>query len=162
VLRHHRNALAPVSSLPTEVITAIFSFLHLVPGSSPLNGKPDHIAWLRVAHVCHQWREIALDLPLFWSHVDFTTLTLAGAAEILARAKKAPLHLKARLPDGDLFDTRFSAFEMELQTRVSYIRHLTISAKRGIVRSHLLISLYQLSPAYASQRCLNIRTETTC
>jgi hypothetical protein len=135
-LRHRRNALAPVSSLPTEVITAIFSFLRL-PGSSTLGGKPDHLEWLRVAHVCYQWRDIALNLPLFWSHVDFTTVTLAGAAEILARAKKAPLHLMARLPDGDIRNIRFSAFELELHTRVSYIRHLTISADSSRLRMTL-------------------------
>jgi hypothetical protein len=97
-LRHRRNVLAPVSSLPTEVITPIFSFVRL-SGTPQPGKKPDHLAWLYVSHVCHHWREIALDLPLFWSHVDFTNLTLAGAAEILARAKMAPLHLEARLPD---------------------------------------------------------------
>ena len=47
-LRYRRNALAPVSSLPTEAIRAIFSFLRL-PGTSPLagaSGEPDYLAWL--------------------------------------------------------------------------------------------------------------------
>ena len=125
--RRH-NVLAPVSSLPTEVTTAIFLFLRL-PGTSPLGGKPDrHPAWLRVAHVCHQWREIALNLPLIWSQVDFITLTLAGAAEILARAKKAPLHLEARLPRGHWDDSRFSAFERSCRSvSPTYASHLTVS-----------------------------------
>ncbi|KAH8987332.1 hypothetical protein EDB86DRAFT_3210487 [Lactarius hatsudake] len=71
-----RNALAPISSLPTKVIATIFSSLHLESGG---------LAWLRVAHVCHRWPEIALNQPLFWSHVDFTVISSAGAAEILAR-----------------------------------------------------------------------------
>ena len=88
-LRRRRNALAPISSLPTEVITAIFFFLR-VPGSEsrstcPRGEKPDRLAWLRVAHVCHQWREIALNQPLFWSHVNFNTFSSAGATEILDR-----------------------------------------------------------------------------
>lgn len=55
-LKHRRNALAPVSSLPTEVIAAIFSFLRVPVASSLLTQgeKPDHLAWLNVAHVCHQ------------------------------------------------------------------------------------------------------------
>src|ERR1700761_8616112 len=71
-LRHRRNALAPVSSLPTEVIEVIFSLLHVPSTLLPftLDGKLDHLVWPRVAHVCHQWREIALNQPLFWSHVD--------------------------------------------------------------------------------------------
>ena len=91
-LRRRRNALAPVSSLPTEIIETIFSLSH-VPGTLPpstLDGKPDHLPWLRVAHVCHQWREIALNQPLFWSHVDFNAVSSAGAAEILTRAKMVP------------------------------------------------------------------------
>ena len=48
----------------------------------------------------HQWREISLNLPLFWSHIDFTNLTSAGAAEIVTLANKAPLYLEAAFSDG--------------------------------------------------------------
>ena len=124
-MKHRLNALAPVLSLPTEVIAAIFSFLRF-PGTSQLSRKPDHhLAWLYVAHVCHLLR---VDLPLFWSQVDFANLTFAGAAEILARAKNAPLHLQARGLDCHWNDAGFSGFEKELQAHVSYISHLTISA----------------------------------
>ncbi|KAI9453537.1 hypothetical protein BJY52DRAFT_1418220 [Lactarius psammicola] len=130
-LKHRRNALAPISSLPTEVVATIFSFLRVPRASSPftLGKKPDHLAWLRVAHVCHQWREIALDQPHFWSHVDFATFSSAGAAEILARAKTVPLHLEARVPIGHWDDIRFSAFQKELQDCLSRICHLSISAE---------------------------------
>jgi hypothetical protein len=131
-LRSRRNTLAPVSSLPTEVLTAIFALLHEPVASSPLTlpeEEPDHLQWIRVAHVCHHWREIALNQPLFWSHVDFATFTSAGAAEILARANMVPLSLEARVPIGLWDDTRFSAFQNELQAHVSHTRHLDISAE---------------------------------
>ena len=130
-LKHRRNALAPVSSLPTEVMEAIFSLLR-VPSTSPpftIDGKIDHLAWLRVAHVCHQWRKIALNQPLFWSHVDFNTISSAGAAEILARAKTVPLHFEAKVPSGSWDDSRFDALRKELQDHVSHIHHLDISAE---------------------------------
>jgi hypothetical protein len=88
-LKLRRNAHSPISSLPPEVFAAIFSFACL-PGIPSLGGKPDH-AQIHVSHVCHQWREIALNQPLLWSHVDFTTLSLAGATEMLVRAKLVPL-----------------------------------------------------------------------
>ncbi len=138
-LRQRRNALAPVSSLPTEVIAVIFSFLR-VPVPSILitmYEMPDPLAWLRVAHVCHYWREIALDQPLFWSHIDFTAFNSAGAAEILARAKMAPLYLEARVPTGHWDDARFSALQKELQARVSHIYHLAISAEYFHLRKTL-------------------------
>jgi hypothetical protein len=127
-LRFRRNALAPISSLPTEVFAAIFSFLRL-PGTPALAGEPDsHLAWLNVTHVCHRWREIALNDPLLWRHIDFTNTTLAGAAEMLTRAKKAPLHLEARVTGQPQDDARFSAFEQALQSQVSHLCHVSISA----------------------------------
>ncbi|KAH9023090.1 hypothetical protein EDB85DRAFT_2293007 [Lactarius pseudohatsudake] len=133
-LRYRRNALAPISSLPTEVVTAIFTFLHIpvTLASFTLGEQPtrsEQLAWLRAAHVCHQWREIALNLPLLWNHVDFTIVSSAGAAEILSRAKRAPLYLEARVPCRLWDDTRFSALRKELQDHVSNISHLSISAE---------------------------------
>jgi hypothetical protein len=126
-LKHRRNAVAPISSLPTEVIAVIFSILRL--SDAPLaGGKRDHLAWLRVTHVCHQWREIALNNPLFWSRINFTNTTLAGAAEMLVRAKKAPLHLEAWVTGHHQDHVRFNAFKKELQSRVTEICHLEICA----------------------------------
>ncbi|KAH9065113.1 hypothetical protein EDB83DRAFT_2599555 [Lactarius deliciosus] len=130
-LKLRRNTFAPISSLPNEVIAIIFSFLRVrvtlfavKPGK-----KPDGLAWLRVAHVCHQWREIALNQSHFWSYVDFTAVSLAGAAEILSRAKTVPLHLEARVPAGLWDDSRFGPFRRELQDRVPHICRLAISAE---------------------------------
>ena len=127
-LKYRRNALAPISSLPPEVTTLIFSFSRATSSTFTPGKKPDPLAWLRVAHVCHQWREIALNQPLFWNHVDFIKLSPAGAAEVLARAKTAPLYLEARFLGRDWDNARFNAFREELQARVSDIRHLLISA----------------------------------
>jgi hypothetical protein len=119
-LRLHRNALSPISTLPPEVFAAIFSLLC----PSPDRNLDHHLARLCVSHVCHHWREIALNQPLLWSSVNFNTLTLAGAIEILARAKSLPLYLEARVShrwDHDRFST-------ELQTRIPCIYHLHITA----------------------------------
>ena len=133
-LKYRRNALAPISSLPTEVTTLIFSFLH--PTSSAFTPckkrDPDPLAWLRVAHVCHQWREIALNQPLFWSHIDFDNLSSVGTAEILARAKTAPLYLDARFLGYKWDDARlgrFYAFQEKLQVCIPRICHLLFSAE---------------------------------
>ena len=131
-LKHRRNALAPISSLPTEVIAVILS-ISRVFGAPLVGGKLDHLAWLRVTHVCHQWREIALNNPLFWSHIDFSDISLAGATEMLVRAKKAPLYLTAKLT-GHYHDVHFSAFKKELQSRVANICCLEISADAVFLR----------------------------
>ena len=116
-LRRRRNAVIPISSLPTEVIAAIFSIFRLLEIDEPLRldcGVQVYLAWLRVTHVCHQWREIALNNPLLWSRIDFANITLAGAVEMLARAKKVPLRWKARATGHQRYEAPFSASTREL------------------------------------------------
>ena len=133
-LKRRRNALSPISSLPPEVFAVILSFACL-PGIPLLGGTPEHnLARIHVSHVCHQWREIALNQPLLWSHVDFTTLGLAGASEMLVRAKSVPLYLEATRASSRCWESRwdgeqFDAFLTELQARVPHICHLSINAK---------------------------------
>ena len=124
-LRYRHNTLAPISSLPNEIIAAIF-FLLRSPGTV---GRPDIHLVLRVAHVCHLWREIALSHPSLWCHLNFTTVNAAGATEILSRAKMAPLYLEAKVPLRHWDDDRFLALQKELQTHISHIHHLRISAE---------------------------------
>jgi hypothetical protein len=159
VLRYRRNALAPISSLPIETIEAIFSFLRVPwPPSFTLGEKPeksDPLAWLRVAHVCHHWREIALNQPLFWSRVDFTDLSLPGAAEILSRAKTAPLYLEARVPHPHWDNTRITAFREELQRHASHICHLDIRASHP----HLYTILKGLVSPAPTLECLKLSCE---
>ena len=124
-LRHRRNALAPISSLPPEVFATIFSFVRL---PDCILAEPDQLACVRVSHVCNQWREIALNQPLLWSHIDFTAVTPAGAAEMLSRARTVPLHLEAMLPVCHRDDSWFNSFQKELQAHVTHTSHLSISA----------------------------------
>jgi hypothetical protein len=133
VLRLRRNALSPISTLPPEVFAAIFS---LLCPSSPDRNPDHHLARLCVSHVCHHWREIALNQPLLWSNVNFTTLSLAGATEILARAKSVPLYLEARVSH-HWDDDRSSTFRKELQASVPNIRHLCITADHFHLRRTL-------------------------
>ena len=136
-LRLQRNALAPISSLPPEIFATIFSFLpHMLSSIKPRK-MLDPLAWLRYSHVCHQWREIALNQPLLWCRVNFTNISLVGAAQILARAKMAPLHLEARGLGDHWDDNQFGAFQDELQFRVSRIRHFLILANPQRLRKAL-------------------------
>jgi hypothetical protein len=134
-LKLRRNAHSPISSLPPEVFATIFSFACL-PGIPSPGGKRDHnLARIHVSHVCHQWREIALNQPLLWSHVDFTTLSLTGATKMLVRAKSFPLYLEATRASRRCWESRwdrdqFSRFRTELRARIPQICHLSINTKR--------------------------------
>jgi len=64
-----------------------------------------------------------------WSRVDFTTVSLAGVTEMLARARMAPLYLEAMTPIYFWVTARFDAFRRELHDRISHICHLRIRAE---------------------------------
>jgi hypothetical protein len=54
---------------------------------------------VRISHVCHVWREIALAYPPFWSNIAFKTPFLATT--MLERSKPLPIAIRANLTPGD-------------------------------------------------------------
>jgi F-box-like len=60
-LKSRYNERSPISSLPCEVLTAIFS----LPSVFAWNEGPRarFLAWINVAHVCRRWPETALNQP---------------------------------------------------------------------------------------------------
>jgi hypothetical protein len=143
-LKLRRNALSPISSLPPEVFAAYSPFVltwYIITG-----WKPDHhLARLRVSHVCHQWREIALNQPLLWSHVDFTTLSLAGATEILVRAKSVPLYLEQVFLA--VAGTMFDSVHSEKKSRRASPTYATLElAQNPPISTVHLKDLYHLLP----------------
>lgn len=118
-----------ISRLPPEILDLILSF---IPGyeSVATPGKRNRRGWLSAAHVCHQWRDIALNQPRFWSYIDFTALTLAGANEVLIRSREAPLYLEADLtrPNVRWNLERLDAFHKQLEAHASHIHTLSITA----------------------------------
>ena len=121
--KYRRNARVPISRLPPETLTVIFTFLY----DSACDEKGSYMSWLHVTHVCHDWRETALNCSYLWNHINFNKLTLAGITKIVARAKMSPLHLEARATRWS--KARFDAFEKRLQAYIPHTRKLTISGE---------------------------------
>jgi hypothetical protein len=122
-LKVYRNTLIPISNLPPEILCIIFSLLEVLD----LESSPPNSASL-VSHVCHRWRQISLNLPHLWSHINFTNLTTAGTAVMLVRAKTAPLHIKARTMGWST--SKLEAFKEQIEAHIHHIRHLSITANR--------------------------------
>ena len=102
VLKHRLNGMTTISRLPGELLSEIFvcfaqdyfrSYtdpkVHSSYYSYP-HGIPE---WVRVSHVCHAWREIALSTPRLWGFIAVTQRNIAEL--LLARSKKAPLSVAA-------------------------------------------------------------------
>ena len=149
LMKRRQNALQPISSFPPEILAAIFSFLCL-PGIPSLGGDRDqNRAQFRLSHVCHRWREIVLNQPQLWSHINFNTLTLAGTTEILDRAKSVPLYMEIRV-SGRHDDDRFGLFLKGVQARLPDIHHLSIDAGPFRIYSGLKNALVLPAPTLES------------
>ncbi|KAI0056553.1 hypothetical protein BV25DRAFT_1563377 [Artomyces pyxidatus] len=89
-LRRLKNSQAPISRLPVEVLTRIFSCfqasrhnMHTSPSCPP--------AWVAVTHVCHHWRNVALSCPSLWTNV--VLLSPSWASEMLNRSLNTPISI---------------------------------------------------------------------
>ncbi len=101
MIKRRLNAITTISRLPTELLLEIFVCIAEVyfrkyvadcpeygsNGSSYPRGRG--LDCIRLAHVCHAWRDIALNTPRLWSFIPFTGLALAEL--LLVRSKRVPL-----------------------------------------------------------------------
>jgi F-box-like len=145
-LKARRNVLSPISRLPPEILAAIFSFL---PSSAWVTNA-GNLARICVAHVCRRWRETALNYPRLWSDINLTKLTPVGMAEILARAKVAPLHLEVDVKRWRA--GQFDTFVEQLEAHISHTCHLSISG-------HLHMSLNQVISSAPTLEFLSLSHE---
>ena len=145
-LKLRRNALSPISSLPPDVFAVIFFLLCFARDGGIITQRDKHMRFY-LSHVCHQWREMALNQAVLWSEVDFSYLSLACTSEILARAKTVPLDLNARVPDWNT--ARFRAFHKQLQAHVPHAYQITINAE--LVRLREILGGF-VSPAPTLKR----------
>ena len=83
-----RNALAPISSLPPELLARVFGFYALV--EPPWSGVRK-LGWIGVTHVCQRWRQVALNDASLWARIVGVSPGAAWISEALVRARDAPL-----------------------------------------------------------------------
>lgn len=81
------NIIAPISSLPPEILCHIFLFY---ASASPLHG----LGWLAVTHVIHHWRAVALACPELWANLILHRKLMPM---MLVRSKEAPLIVRVDL-----------------------------------------------------------------
>ncbi|KAI0062000.1 hypothetical protein BV25DRAFT_1885800 [Artomyces pyxidatus] len=96
-LRTKHNALAPISRLPVEIMTRIFSLVACaeragrLTAQHPPRKRPAMLGWIKVTFVCRHWRNIALGSPSLWAANISLTLRSSGTKAMIARAKAVPI-----------------------------------------------------------------------
>ncbi|KAJ7763662.1 hypothetical protein DFH07DRAFT_396972 [Mycena maculata] len=109
-----KAALAPIRSMPTELLSLVFSFALLVPCDT-LHADPP--LWT-LGQVCRRWRTILLSQPIFWAKVDLDFALRADETKFrlqtqLQRSGALPLDIDLLCDD----DKSFTAHEQRL-TRI--------------------------------------------
>ena len=101
-LSHHFNTSLPVMRLPDELLVEVFVMYvcrwHSGSGSGTASGRTQasltsHYGWIRLTHVCHHWREIALHTPMLWTNIKVTRSEVTAA--FIARSGNLPLRVEA-------------------------------------------------------------------
>jgi len=97
--KRQRNLRLPIARIPNEVLSIIFRdlrngyikankvrLLEIVPRVEGLDG------WIGITHVCHAWREVALNTSLLWCYIDISSSWIPELLlAVLRRSKQSRL-----------------------------------------------------------------------
>ncbi|KAJ7639694.1 hypothetical protein DFH06DRAFT_1053686 [Mycena polygramma] len=88
-LRTRRNSLAPISRLPTEILSSILQLCPTIDADEPDYKTGKFVLGLTVSHVCRRWRDIAMKHSRFWSNIVLSRPR--WALEMIHRSRAAGL-----------------------------------------------------------------------
>jgi hypothetical protein len=135
ILKAHRNALAPISRLPPELLSQIFMYVCGREDWWSYDGQPrfyrGSMAWIKVAGICRHWRTVALQCPMLW--VDLCLSDYHLTRKMLRRSQNLPVTVIGDLADH--YRTRktqsaYLALEHRSRIRALHIRGPSIRLGR--------------------------------
>ncbi|KAH6905581.1 hypothetical protein BKA70DRAFT_1502993 [Coprinopsis sp. MPI-PUGE-AT-0042] len=109
-LKTKRNTLAPIQSLPNELLCRTFLECRGQWMQLDEEGCP---TWIAVTHVCQAWRLSALGYPQLWSSVD-REIGVYWMETFLSRSKGAPLSLRIL----EEWDEEYMSVELEILSSI--------------------------------------------
>lgn len=91
------NTLSSMNHLPNEILSKIFTIYAAettegCKSHTVTTHKGSSFSWIKIAHVCHQWRAVALGCAELWSTILFIEPELTEL--MLARSKASPISIK--------------------------------------------------------------------
>ncbi|TFK62939.1 hypothetical protein BDN72DRAFT_346217 [Pluteus cervinus] len=134
-LRTYRDHLAPISRLPVEALTEIFSLLHEQSLFDYQRRPCGHVLTATVS-ICRHWRQIVISTPSFWTHIG--TISVPWLECSLERLKDSPLVIDLSLARSDQRhkdDSRSISKMLDiLQRSLPTIRSFTFWASKNSTR----------------------------
>lgn len=123
------NKSVPISSLPNEILAAIFDTGHRLQGHE----GPRHPEFvILVSSVIRHWRNVAIDIPRLWTRINRAKFQVQteSTATYLHRSKSSPLDVTVEIgghngDSGEALDDVRPFVEL-VKPHMSRIRHLSI------------------------------------
>lgn len=125
--------------IPSDIISLLFDQAATLeppdPHLYPLRkDRGPRLGWIRLTHVCHDWREVGLGLPLLWAAIVTTFPDPSIADELLARARGCPITI-------DLTSSAFGRAQCREEPLVSWARQHIFQAAILILRNNKAYTL---------------------
>ncbi|KAG8765945.1 hypothetical protein FRC12_007183 [Ceratobasidium sp. 428] len=119
MMRDGSTTLAPANTLPPEILTCIFTLW-----KSRWNCyRDDGLDFHDLAAVCSYWRQVAINTPELWAHIDISPSTPVGFTELLLkRAGDSPIEI--HLHEANTFTSKPASMEKMDQTMSLLSQHL--------------------------------------
>lgn len=137
------NASTLVMRLPDELLAEVIMLYvrswHDDDTSKFYWSRTPHYGWLRLTHVCHRWREVALNTPALWTNIKVTSPEVVTS--FIARSGNLPFHV------------RFFGTDMRGEEELAcWMPILRASSRAHYLHIKLGNSLPTFSPVYESGR----------
>ncbi|KAG8770554.1 hypothetical protein FRC12_004192 [Ceratobasidium sp. 428] len=118
-MRDSSTTLAPVNTLPPEILACIFALWKPYRSCYRDDGADFH----DLAAVCSYWRQVAINIPELWGHIDISPSTPVGFAELLLKRAGDSL-IEIHLHEANAFTSRPTSMEKMDQTMSLLSQHL--------------------------------------
>jgi len=142
-LKSRKNSLCPVSRLPPEVLSEVF--LVLAEQLQAQDRFKVDFKWISVAHVCHLWRNVALQHGRLWGKIDVTKPDRTRV--FVDRSKGAPLAVRqsfigslAELPNA-FTDPSYRYRELHLRAKEGQLGPNVLQVLNSPIHAQVLESL---------------------
>ncbi|KZV64052.1 hypothetical protein PENSPDRAFT_757524 [Peniophora sp. CONT] len=81
--------------LPMDIVRLLFDHAAVLNpprcGRGPPSYQPPSLGWITLTHVCREWRNAGLGMPLLWASIATTFLDPSIANELFVRARGCPI-----------------------------------------------------------------------
>ncbi|PBK59678.1 hypothetical protein ARMSODRAFT_774524 [Armillaria solidipes] len=162
-LRDYKAFLAPVRTLPPEILLQIFKL-------ASFHNDPLHAPWI-LGHVCSLWRSLSRSCPSLWTRIHFSDEYCSSSAfqeKYISLSQDLPVHLSIEGEPDDkrvravlkglmIHSERWSTLELNMEGEQIYrLLNLASSAAVQLMKFHLSLRFGTRLPKFRQEVLSNL------